>query len=73
MIEVVLRQSRRIVRMVGPVLITETHHGFVCANSGVDQSSSGAHGRVVVLPADPDRSARAAARPVPTPSAPTWP
>jgi coenzyme F420-0:L-glutamate ligase/coenzyme F420-1:gamma-L-glutamate ligase len=57
-IEVVLRQSRRIVRMVGPVLITETHHGFVCANSGVDQSSSGAHGRVVVLPADPDRSAR---------------
>ncbi len=58
-IEVVLRQSRRIVRMVGPVLITETHHGFVCANSGVDQSSSGAHGRVVVLPADPDGSARA--------------
>jgi coenzyme F420-0:L-glutamate ligase/coenzyme F420-1:gamma-L-glutamate ligase len=57
-IEVVLRQSRRIVRMVGPVLITETHHGFVCANSGVDQSSRGAHGRVVVLPADPDRSAR---------------
>ena len=36
--------------MVGPVLITETHHGFVCANSGIDQSSSGAHGRVVLLP-----------------------
>ena len=58
-IEVVLRESRRIVRQLGPVLITETHHGFVCANSGVDQSSSGAHGRVVLLPVDPDASARA--------------
>jgi coenzyme F420-0:L-glutamate ligase/coenzyme F420-1:gamma-L-glutamate ligase len=56
--EIVLREARRIVRQVGPVLITETHHGFVCANSGVDQSSSGAHGRVVVLPLDPDASAR---------------
>ena len=71
-IEVVLRQSRRIVRMVGPVLITETHHGFVCANSGVDQSSSGAHGRVVLLPADPDRSARRCATGSDS-SAPTWP
>ena len=44
--------------MVGPVLITETHHGFVCANSGIDQSSSGAHGRVVLLPEDSDASAR---------------
>lgn len=57
-VEVVLREARRVVRMVGPVLITETHHGFVCANSGVDQSSSGGHGRVVVLPKDPDASAR---------------
>lgn len=56
--EVVLRESKRIVRQLGPVLITETHHGFVCANSGVDQSSSGAHGRVVLLPIDPDASAR---------------
>jgi coenzyme F420-0:L-glutamate ligase / coenzyme F420-1:gamma-L-glutamate ligase len=56
--EVVLREAKRIVRQVGPVLITETHHGFVCANSGVDQSSSGAHGRLVVLPLDPDASAR---------------
>ena len=56
--EVVLRESKRIVRQLGPVLITETHHGFVCANSGVDQSSSGAHGRVVLLPTDPDASAR---------------
>ena len=57
-VELVLRESRRIVRMVGPVLITETHHGFVCANSGVDQSSSGAAGRVVLLPEDADASAR---------------
>jgi coenzyme F420-0:L-glutamate ligase/coenzyme F420-1:gamma-L-glutamate ligase len=56
--EVVLRESKRIVRQLGPVLITETHHGFVCANSGIDQSSSGAHGRVVLLPLDPDASAR---------------
>ncbi len=57
-VEVVLRESRRIVRQIGPVLITETHHGFVCANAGVDQSSSGAADRVVVLPPDPDASAR---------------
>jgi len=57
--EVVLREAKRVVRQLGPVLITETHHGFVCANSGVDQSSSGAHGRLVLLPVDPDASARA--------------
>ena len=56
--ELVLRESKRIVRQLGPILITETHHGFVCANSGIDQSSSGAHGRVVLLPVDPDASAR---------------
>ena len=59
LVEVVLRESVRIVRQVGPVLITETRHGFVCANSGVDQSSSGATGRVLMLPVDPDASARA--------------
>lgn len=57
-VEVVLAESRRVVRMSGPVLITETHHGFICANSGVDQSSSGGAERVVVLPKDPDGSAR---------------
>ena len=57
-IELVLHEARRVVRQSGPVLITETHHGFVCANSGVDQSSSGAAGRAVLLPEDPDRSAR---------------
>ena len=56
--ELVLRESKRVVRQVGPIMITETHHGFVCANSGIDQSSSGAHGRVVLLPVDPDESAR---------------
>ena len=57
-VEVVLNESKRIVRQVGPVLITETNHGFVCANSVIDQSSSGAHDRVVLLPEDPDESAR---------------
>lgn len=57
-VEVVLAQARRVVRMHGPVLITETHHGLICANSGVDQSSSGGHDRVVVLPVDPDASAQ---------------
>jgi coenzyme F420-0:L-glutamate ligase/coenzyme F420-1:gamma-L-glutamate ligase len=57
-IEVVLREAKRVVRQSGPVLITETQHGFVCANSGVDQSSSGAPGRLVLLPTDPDGSAR---------------
>ncbi|MFM7687429.1 MAG: coenzyme F420-0:L-glutamate ligase [Actinomycetota bacterium] len=56
--EIVLREAKRVVRQIGPILITETHHGFVCANSGVDQSSSGAHGRAVLLPTDPDASAR---------------
>jgi coenzyme F420-0:L-glutamate ligase/coenzyme F420-1:gamma-L-glutamate ligase len=56
--ELVLREAKRIVRQIGPILITETRHGFVCANSGIDQSSSGAHGRVVLLPLDSDRSAR---------------
>jgi coenzyme F420-0:L-glutamate ligase/coenzyme F420-1:gamma-L-glutamate ligase len=57
--EVVLRESKRVIRQIGPVLITETHHGFCCANSGVDQSSSGAHGRILTLPVDPDATCRA--------------
>jgi coenzyme F420-0:L-glutamate ligase/coenzyme F420-1:gamma-L-glutamate ligase len=59
LVEVVLRESKRVIRQIGPVLITETHHGFCCANSGVDQSSSGAEGRVLVLPKDPDGTCRA--------------
>jgi coenzyme F420-0:L-glutamate ligase/coenzyme F420-1:gamma-L-glutamate ligase len=56
-VELVLQESRRVVRQVGPILITETRHGFICANSGVDQSSSGGHGLAVLLPVDPDSSA----------------
>ena len=55
-IEVVFRQSRRIVRMEGGILIAETHHGFVCANAGVDASNA-PPGFVTVLPDDPDASA----------------
>ncbi len=66
-LEVVLREARRVVRMANGVLITETPHGFVCANGGVDASNVGpASGSVVtLLPVDPDASAariRAAVR-----------
>ena len=58
-IEVVLREARRVVRMTNGVLITETPHGFVCANGGVDASNVGpGSGQVVtLLPSDPDASA----------------
>ena len=58
-VEVVLREARRVVRMDRGVLITETAHGFVCANGGVDASNVGpASGHLVtLLPADPDASA----------------
>jgi coenzyme F420-0:L-glutamate ligase / coenzyme F420-1:gamma-L-glutamate ligase len=55
--EVVLRESKRIVRMERGVLISETEHGFVCANAGVDTSNV-AEGTVTLLPKDPDASAR---------------
>jgi coenzyme F420-0:L-glutamate ligase/coenzyme F420-1:gamma-L-glutamate ligase len=58
LVEVVLRQSRRIVKMERGVLIAETHHGFVAANAGVDQSNVPGDHRVTILPADPDASAR---------------
>jgi coenzyme F420-0:L-glutamate ligase/coenzyme F420-1:gamma-L-glutamate ligase len=66
-VEVVLREARRVVRMERGLLITETPHGFVCANGGVDASNVGpGSGSVVtLLPADPDASAtglRAAVR-----------
>ena len=57
LIEVILRESRRIVRMDRGVLVTETRHGWVCANAGVDQSNVDADA-VALLPEDPDRSAR---------------
>jgi coenzyme F420-0:L-glutamate ligase / coenzyme F420-1:gamma-L-glutamate ligase len=55
-VEVVLREARRIVRMDRGVLIVETHHGYVCANGGVDASNA-PRGSVVLLPKDPDLSA----------------
>lgn len=60
-VEVVLQQAKRVVRMANGVLITETPHGFVCANGGVDASNVGpASGSIVtLLPVDPDASAAA--------------
>jgi coenzyme F420-0:L-glutamate ligase/coenzyme F420-1:gamma-L-glutamate ligase len=57
LIELILRESRRVVRMDKGILITETHHGQICANAGVDQSNVGL-GWATLLPADPDASAR---------------
>ena len=56
MVEVVLQQARRIVRMDRGIIIAETHHGYICANAGVDASNAPS-GTVVLLPADPDQSA----------------
>jgi len=56
-IEVVLRESRRIVRMDRGIIISETHHGFVCANAGVDASNVPGSDTVCLLPRDPDASA----------------
>ena len=66
-LEVVLREARRVVRMEHGVLITETPHGFICANGGVDASNVGPESGslVTLLPVDPDASAariRAAVR-----------
>jgi coenzyme F420-0:L-glutamate ligase/coenzyme F420-1:gamma-L-glutamate ligase len=65
-IEVVLREARRVVRMANGVLITETRHGFVCANGGVDASNVGPRSGdvVLLLPRDPDASAAAIRRAV---------
>jgi coenzyme F420-0:L-glutamate ligase/coenzyme F420-1:gamma-L-glutamate ligase len=56
LLEVILRESRRIVRQEGGVIICETKHGFVCANAGVDTSNVGG-GMVSLLPQNPDQSA----------------
>lgn len=56
-IEVVFRESRRVVRMDRGVVISETHHGFVCANAGVDASNVPGEDTVCLLPLDPDASA----------------
>jgi coenzyme F420-0:L-glutamate ligase/coenzyme F420-1:gamma-L-glutamate ligase len=58
-VEIVLREAKRIVRMENGLIITETHHGFVCANGGIDASNVGPRSGDVVtlLPRDPDGSA----------------
>jgi coenzyme F420-0:L-glutamate ligase/coenzyme F420-1:gamma-L-glutamate ligase len=58
LVELILRESAGIVRQRGPVLITETKHGFVCANAGIDASNVGPEGTVCLLPEDPDASCR---------------
>jgi coenzyme F420-0:L-glutamate ligase/coenzyme F420-1:gamma-L-glutamate ligase len=57
-IEVVLREAARIVRRRGALVIAETRHGFVCASAGVDASNTPRAGMLVLLPLDPDESAR---------------
>jgi len=60
--ELALRESRRVVRRKRGVLITETKHGFICANSGVDVSNVNGGTHAALLPVDPDRSAAALRR-----------
>ena len=58
LVELILRETRRVVREQR-VLIVETHGGLVCANAGIDSSNVGPDGEVLLLPLDPDASARA--------------
>ncbi len=58
LVELILSESVGIVRQRGPVLITETKHGFICANAGIDSSNVGPEGTVCLLPVDPDASCR---------------
>jgi coenzyme F420-0:L-glutamate ligase / coenzyme F420-1:gamma-L-glutamate ligase len=56
-LEVILRESARVVRTRPPLVIAETRHGFVCASAGVDSSNAPGAGTLVLLPVDPDASA----------------
>jgi coenzyme F420-0:L-glutamate ligase/coenzyme F420-1:gamma-L-glutamate ligase len=58
LVELILKESREVLRAERGILITETHHGFVCANAGIDASNLPEDGAVCLLPADPDASAR---------------
>jgi coenzyme F420-0:L-glutamate ligase/coenzyme F420-1:gamma-L-glutamate ligase len=58
MVELVLQESREVLRAERGVLIVETRHGFVCANAGIDRSNLVEEGTVCLLPVDPDASAR---------------
>lgn len=57
LVELILGESRSIVRLIGPHLITETKHGWVCANAGIDKSNVSGGDSVTLLPVNPDRSA----------------
>ena len=57
-LEVILRETKRIVRERAPLVIAETRHGFVCASAGVDHSNTPDAETLVLLPVDPDESAR---------------
>jgi coenzyme F420-0:L-glutamate ligase/coenzyme F420-1:gamma-L-glutamate ligase len=57
-VEVVLRESKEILKFERGIVISRTHHGFVCANAGVDASNTGRGDVVTLLPDDPDQSAR---------------
>jgi coenzyme F420-0:L-glutamate ligase/coenzyme F420-1:gamma-L-glutamate ligase len=57
-IEAVLREARQIIRERGPLVIAQTRHGFICASAGVDHSNAPEPGTLVLLPLDPDASAR---------------
>jgi coenzyme F420-0:L-glutamate ligase / coenzyme F420-1:gamma-L-glutamate ligase len=56
-VEVILRESRSVVRSRPPLVIAETHHGFVCASAGVDASNANGPDTLILLPLDPDASA----------------
>jgi len=58
LVEVILRESKGVIRQRGPVLITETHHGWICANAGVDRSNVQGDAVALPLPEDPDASAQ---------------
>ena len=58
-VEVILRETARVVRSRPPLVIAETRHGFVCASAGVDASNAPGSDTVVLLPVDPDASAHA--------------
>jgi len=58
LVELILEESREVLRAERGVLITETHHGFVCANAGIDTSNLPDADTVCLLPEDPDASAR---------------
>jgi coenzyme F420-0:L-glutamate ligase/coenzyme F420-1:gamma-L-glutamate ligase len=58
LVELILAESREVLRSERGVLIAETHHGFVCANAGIDSSNLPQTGTVSLLPKDPDASAR---------------